>query len=74
MIGKVAYANIGPISDLLKTYIGNAIFKKEFFLKSENDLLKEAEIKPLTAPTTVDVASVGETIAPTPADKPAEGK
>ena len=39
------------------------IFKKEFFLKSEKDLMKEAEVVPLTAPTPVE-------IAPTPADVP----
>lgn len=37
------------------------IFKKEFFLKSEKDLLKEMDVTPLTAPTPVEVAA-------TPAD------
>jgi ribosomal protein S3 len=33
------------------------IFKKEFFLKSEKDLIKEAEVTPLTAPTPVELAA-----------------
>lgn len=37
------------------------IFKKEFFLKSEKDLMKEAEVLPLAVPTPVEIAA-------TPAD------
>ncbi len=44
------------------------IFKKEFFLKSEKDLLKEAEVTPLTAPTPVEVG-VAAGVAPTPVEE-----
>ena len=44
------------------------IFKKEFFLKSEKDLLKEAEVRPLSAPTTLDIPVAGEKVAPVAAE------
>lgn len=42
------------------------IFKKEFFLKSEKDLMKEAEVMPLTVPTPVEIAATPADVAASP--------
>lgn len=50
------------------------IFKKEFFLKSEKDLMKEAEVRPLTAPTPVDLAGLAAVETTIASAAPSEGK
>ena len=50
------------------------IFKKEFFLKSEKDLLKEADLRPLTAPTPVELTPVETGAAAAPAAVAVEEK
>lgn len=54
------------------------IFKKEYFLKSEKDLMKEAEVAPLVAPTPVELAAAPVAAAPVEAaasvEEPSEFK